>query len=244
LGSSVTDVAGKKLALYDAAGGGDFYGLGINSGVLQFHSASTVAEAPGMVLTSAGNVGIANTAPTNTLDVAGTTRVRTITPVTGATVVTPVYSDANGVLVKASPSAVYGGVTSNNSANIASGSTGTLVTGIVDGGMYKIVVAVGDACADFSIAELYVNNSSANNYFAINGLGGILSSGSTNKSPTFTQINRTTIAITWTGKVGCSGGDNASSFNYTLALPSAGTINVTNNGNITKSYSITLTRIY
>jgi len=57
IGNSLTDVAGKKLALYNS-GGTDFYGLGINSGVLQFHAASTVAETPGMVLTSGGNVGI------------------------------------------------------------------------------------------------------------------------------------------------------------------------------------------
>lgn len=236
LGTSITDVVGKKLAVYNATDGTDFYGLGISGGVLQFHAASTVAEAPGMVLTGGGNVGIgaAANAPTNTLDVAGTTRVRTITPVTGATVVTPVYSDATGVLVKASPSATYGGVTSST-VNVASGATGTLMTGIIDGGIYKAVVSVGDACANTGIAEFLIINISSNTNYAIKGSDGLLSRVPT-KAPTFTETNQTTTAVTWTNKPGCAGGDNPTSFNYTLVMPSAGTINVTNNGNITKGY--------
>jgi hypothetical protein len=57
-GSSLTDNAGKKLAVYNNVGGTDFYGLGISSGVLQFHAASTPDETAGMVLTGNGNVGI------------------------------------------------------------------------------------------------------------------------------------------------------------------------------------------
>ncbi|MET3535043.1 hypothetical protein [Chryseobacterium limigenitum] len=190
-----------------------------------------------------GSVGIGNnTAPTNTLDVNGTTRVRTITAVAGTTVVTPVYSDANGVLVKTSPSATYGG-TSSSSVNLASGATGALISGLVDGGIYKILVTTADACGDNAIAEYYITSVSANSYFSINGLGGLLASGTTNKSPAFAQTSRNVIATTWTGKVGCSGGDNSTSLNYTLTVPAAGSINITNNGNITKGYSVVATRI-
>ena len=64
-GNSTTDVTGKKLAVYNAADGSDFYGLGINSGTLQFHAASTKTEAPGMILNSAGNVGIGTDVPSS-----------------------------------------------------------------------------------------------------------------------------------------------------------------------------------
>ncbi|MDR6403962.1 MULTISPECIES: chitin-binding domain-containing protein [Chryseobacterium] len=62
-GSTSTENVGKKLAVYNNTAGTDFYGLGISSGLLQFHAASTPDEAPGMVLTGNGNVGIGTTAP-------------------------------------------------------------------------------------------------------------------------------------------------------------------------------------
>ena len=188
-----------------------------------------------------GNTGIGTNAPSNTLDVNGTARVRTMSQVSGGTVVTPVYADANGVLVKASPAITYGGITSNT-VNVASGATGTLITGLVDGGIYKVFVSVGDACANIAIAEYLVINNSANFNFSIKGSDGLLSRVAT-KAPTFTETNQTTTTVTWTNKPGCAGGDNSTSFNYTLTMPSAGSINVTNNGNITKGYNISVTRV-
>lgn len=61
--ADITSPLGKKLALFNNAAGTDFYGLGINTGFLQFHASSTPTEAPGMVLSNSGNVGIGNTAP-------------------------------------------------------------------------------------------------------------------------------------------------------------------------------------
>lgn len=195
------------------------------------------------ISTVGGSVGIGNNgAPTNTLDVNGTTRVRSMTSVAGATVVTPVYSDANGVLVKTSPAATYGG-TSSNTVSVASNATGVLISGLVDGAIYKVMVITGDACGDTAIADFYLASVSGNSFFAINGLGGLLASGTTNKSPAFAQTGRAVIATTWTGKVGCSAGDNSTSLNYTLTVPGAGSINITNNGNITKSYSVMATRV-
>lgn len=56
-GANQTDVNGKKFAIYNG-GNADFYGLGISPGILQFHAASTATEAPGMVLSGYGYLGI------------------------------------------------------------------------------------------------------------------------------------------------------------------------------------------
>ena len=237
LGTSITDVAGKKLAVYNAPDGTDFYGLGISPGFLQFHSASTAAEAPGMVLTSSGNVGIANIAPSNTLDVAGTTRVRTINAIAENTVTTPVYVDANGVLVKMNPT-TFGTVISSTSSALASGATGTLITGLVQGAVYKAVVTVYNGCTDLAIADYYIYNGA---YPSIGGQGGVVGTGGT--APTFTRIDRLTTKTTWTSVSGCQDGSSTNGFDYTISISTGGTVNITNNGNVTKSYKIVLTRM-
>lgn len=203
----------------------------------------TIAEqANDVVVTSTGRVGIGTTLPTEMLDIVGRGRVRTMDMVAGTNAVTPVYSDSNGVLVKASPSAAYGAVLSSFAGNVASGATATLITGIPDGSFYKAVVIVGDGCGNATVAEYYVINSSASSLFSINGLGGNQGSGNTDKSPKFTQISRYTITTAWTDVVGCADGGNPTALNYTLTMPAVGTINVINNGNVTRGYQIVLTR--
>jgi hypothetical protein len=193
-------------------------------------------------ITSSGNVGIGTSSPTELLDVAGHTRVRTMDLVAGTNAVTPVYNDSNGVLVKASPSAVFGAVISSVANNVASSATTPLITGLVDGGSYKAVVMVGDACGDVAVAEYYVINYSASGFYSINGLGGSTGSGNTAKSPTFNQISRYSIMTTWADISGCADGGNPTGLNYTLTMPSTGTINITNNGNVMRGYRIILTR--
>ncbi|GAA5084806.1 hypothetical protein GCM10023210_05010 [Chryseobacterium ginsengisoli] len=69
-GANQTDVNGKKFAIYNG-GNADFYGLGISAGILQFHAASTPDEAPGMVLSGYGylGVGLMGTDPTHRLHI-------------------------------------------------------------------------------------------------------------------------------------------------------------------------------
>ena len=316
--ASLTAAAGKKLALFNNSAGSDFYGLGVNTGYLQFHAGAAPTAAPGMVLTTGGNIGVGTTdapeqrltvvdagnsnsvngiasflaqnltqgvgigwsgissigsipnvnlnlnskgtgniimqssgttgnvgigvVPTAKLDINGTARIRNIDIATGPTLITPVYADGNGVLNKAVNS-TYGTVI-NNSISVTSGATGTLITGLVDGATYKAVVMTRDACLYTILAEYYVTNTSFNSNFSIKGIDGILSTGTTSKGPTFTEINRVTTATVWTGKTACADGGNGGSFNYTLTMPSAGTINITNNGNVNRGYQIILTRLY
>lgn len=71
IGSSITDPAGKKLAVFNSASGANFYGLGISGSTLQFHAGSGPNGAPFMVLLSNSNVGIGTNTPAYKLDVAG-----------------------------------------------------------------------------------------------------------------------------------------------------------------------------
>ena len=94
IGSSPSDVAAKKLSLYNDASGNDFYGFGISASQMHLYTNSTTGAAPKMTFNSNGNVGIGTTAPTALLDVNGSTRLRGLTG-TGSRVVT---TDANGNL--------------------------------------------------------------------------------------------------------------------------------------------------
>lgn len=219
--------------------------MGINPNFNGNNGAFIISRVPGgsdftMDLTT-GNIGVATNIPTNTLDVAGSARVRTLDVATGSTIITPVYTDTNGVLNKA-VSNVYGTVI-NNTVNIASGATTTLITGIADGGIYRAVVSVSNSCGRVAVADYYVTNNNFNSAFSIKGINGLLNTDTTDKGPTFTEVNRNTTSVIWSGIPNCVGGTNTA-FSYTLTMPSSGTINLTNNGNVSLDYRIVLTRIF
>lgn len=167
----------RKIVMYETANNDQqFYGFGVDPGILRYQAdvtttdhvfyagASTTTSNELMRIKGTGNVGIGTNAPTSLLDVNGNTRVRTINPAAGTTIVTPVYADPTGVLVKASPSVTYGGVVSG-SVTVGSGATAALVTGMLDGGVYKTFVTVGDGCAYVTYAEYIAANNSFNGNF-------------------------------------------------------------------------------
>ncbi|MEY8759758.1 hypothetical protein [Chryseobacterium tongliaoense] len=197
----------------------------------------------GSIFAQTGNVGIGTPAPDNKLDVNGDAKVRVMSAVPLNTYITPVLSDINGVLVKNNP--VYLGTTVHTvSPTLTPGSTSNLITGLPQG-IYKAIVYVANACGAVGTAEYYIGNTPLNNGLTINLLGGMLNRG-TNQSPTVTRVGATpasTLNTTWTGLVNCAGGD-ATAFNYTLSISSVGNIEITNNGNIDRTYDIVLTRIY
>ncbi|MFP3591964.1 hypothetical protein [Chryseobacterium sp. SIMBA_038] len=67
--ASVTDAAGKKLAVYNSAAGTSFYGLGISSNTLQMHAGSSQDAAPAMALTRSGYLGLGTAVPTTKLEI-------------------------------------------------------------------------------------------------------------------------------------------------------------------------------
>jgi len=219
--------------------------MGINPNINGNNGLFVISRTPGatdfVMDLSSGNIGIANNVPTNTLDVAGSTRIRTMDIAAGATIVTPVYSDANGVLNKAVTN-VYGTVI-NNTVNVTAGATGTLITGIPNAGVYKAVISVGNACARTAVAEYYVTSNAFNSAFSIKGIDGLLNTDTTSKGPVFTEVSRTATSVVWSGVPNCAGG-TGSAFSYTLTMPSADVINITNNGDATLDYRIILTRFF
>ncbi|MCC3216566.1 hypothetical protein LIV57_14965 [Chryseobacterium sp. X308] len=220
--------------------------LGINPNFNGNNGVFIISRIPGgsdwaMDLTL-GNIGVATNTPTNTLDVAGSTRVRTMDVAAGATLITPVYSDANGVLNKAVDN-IYGTVI-NNTVTIAPGATNTLIAGLAYNAVYKAVVNVSNTCGRIGIAEYYVTNNAINNSFSIKGMDGILNTDTTDKAPAFTEVNRYTTSVVWSGIPNCAAGGTNIAFNYTLTMPAAGTIDLTNNGDASLQYKVILTRLF
>ncbi|MCS3530798.1 hypothetical protein [Chryseobacterium sp. JUb7] len=189
-----------------------------------------------------GDVGIGTNTPTTKLDVNGSGRIRTLNIAPGATVVTPVYSDTDGVLNKA-VSGVYGTVI-NNTVTVASGATSTLINNIPNNSAYKAVVSVGNSCGRFAMADYYITNIVLNNSYAIKGVDGLVNIDTTAKGPAFNEVNRNTTSVTWSSLPPCAGGGAGTAFNYTLTMPSAGTLNLINNGDTSLEYKVILTRLF
>ncbi|WP_051289337.1 hypothetical protein [Chryseobacterium daeguense] len=187
-------------------------------------------------ITTGGNVGVNTSTPTNTFDVNGTARVRTINQISQGTLITPVYVDSNGVLVKANPSNINQIVT--NSVKVSPGATGTLVSGLPIGAMYRVAVTIYDGCTNAGMAEYYVAMS-ATGLKSVNSIGGMLvNSGS---SPNFSRVSENTIQTTWPNYALCQGG-STTNFNYTIIV-GGGDISIKNDGTITNQYNVVVTRM-
>jgi hypothetical protein len=184
-------------------------------------------------------VGVGTTAPTATLDVVGAARLRSIPSTTSNTTITPIYSDANGNLVKAAAASFQAVI--NNSVNATSGTTTGLLTGLPDNSIYKVTVMTNTTCGQKMVTEFYVINESFNNKNGIKGIDGFAAV-SSSKRPVFTEVDDRTTQVTWSGVGSClsSGG---TLLDFTLNIPSSGTINIINNGNTSMDYQIAATRI-
>ncbi|CAI8800604.1 hypothetical protein [Chryseobacterium sp. IT-36CA2] len=190
-----------------------------------------------------GKVGIGTTTPTNTLDVNGTTRIRTINQASAGTVTSPIYVDPTGVIVKSSVSSTSGQRISA-SITLASGATGSVITGLAQGAYRCTVLIPPTLCGDMATVDFLIHYSTQNNWFAISGQNGLISSPTTgNGLPAITRTGRNTAAVVWSGVIGCADGGNTNALNYTITTPSMGAISITNNGNVSRNYTVIVTRI-
>ncbi|MGE8536733.1 hypothetical protein [Chryseobacterium sp. JV274] len=198
---------------------------------------STAQQANDFTVTPAGTVGIGVTVPTNTLDVNGTARIRTINSASSGTVLSSVYVDATGVVMKQAGSTT--GEVRSNSGSIGAGVNAAYLTGIPNG-LYRLTITTVNGCDDATTVNYLVHSYGSNSYYGLKGINGFLTS--TFGSPTYAQTARNTVAVTWPGLGGCGDGGNATAFNYTVTMPAAGQINIINNGNVARNYKVTLTR--
>lgn len=199
---------------------------------------SAAQQANDFVVTSTGNAGIGTTAPTNTLDVNGTARIRTANQGVGTTVLSPLYANNTGVVVK---SANYGDVRSAT-VTVASGATGAFITVAANTGLYKAVVTTANGCSLYASAEFFISSNAGNNYYGLAGIDGLVVTA--NNKPTFTQTAITSVGVTWTGVPACAAdGSDSTALNYTLTTPSGGVVNIVNNSNVSRTYTITLTQL-
>ncbi|MCF0054718.1 tail fiber domain-containing protein [Dyadobacter sp. CY356] len=139
VGANATAVAGKKLAVFQTPAGDDFYGLGINPGVLQFHAASLADEAPAMVLTGAGKLGVGTTAPISRFHVNETND-----PVFGSTIAAFGRPDNKLFFLEISATlGAYNGLVKQGDAHLIFSPDGDPYTNMADAGLVIAPWAAG-----------------------------------------------------------------------------------------------------
>jgi len=211
---------------------------------------SAVQQANDFAFTSIGNAGIGTTAPTNTLDVNGIARIRTINqaPTGGVVVASLVYADPTGVMVKApqGASASYGSIRTVTVTAPGAFSSTNIFSGISPG-TYKVIVTTSNSCGDVATAEYLLTTNGLGSFPGIIGLYGLVSSGSTNTRPTFTMIGLGgTMDTHWPGMASCTADGGNGGFDYQLAASSGGYIVLTQDstaGSIPRTFKAILTKI-
>lgn len=210
---------------------------------------STLQQVNDFAITSSGNVGIGTIVPTNSLDVNGITKIRTITQAPmGGGAVSPVYADPTGVMVRAPQgvSVSYGSVrTTTLTVTSSSIFPATVFSGITDG-VYKLIIITSNNCGDVATAEFVLTTHGNGNYPGATGMYGLVGSGSTNNRPTFTKLGFNDVIVKWPGMVSCSADEGTTGFDYQAAVTSDGYIiiaKMSSNASAPRTYKVILTKI-
>ncbi|WP_027379020.1 hypothetical protein [Chryseobacterium daeguense] len=198
-----------------------------------------------MRVQAGGNVGIATAAPTATLDVNGTERVRSLPATTASTFTKPVMADNSGNL----GSTFFTNdrsLAAANSPSIAAGARVAVMTGIPNAAIYKATITVFDGCTNLGFAEFYIRTAGNVSRTSLQGYGGFLG-GNGNTGPSFTETQLTS-KVTFPDYPGgsCGDSDGGTAFNFTADIDTSipHTLYITNDGNsIARSYVIRLERV-
>jgi len=197
---------------------------------------SATQQSNDFLVSSLGNVGIGMTTPQRKLDIDAMNESLRI-----SNLIRQVPTDFDILLRDAST----GDITrqkysySVNSTSILSGATGTITipTGInIPNGM--MILRAGNACGRTMIS-IFVQSDMALGY---------LNSVARDKVGTATYSaavpgSSAGWAVKFANVIGCSDGGNATQFDYTLVKTAANTYTITNNGNVARTYTLTIFRL-
>ncbi|KFF23999.1 hypothetical protein [Chryseobacterium vrystaatense] len=188
------------------------------------------------IITASGNVGIGNTAPQRKLDAdagAQSLRIQNLIRQVPADHDILIRSEASGDVTTAKYS--Y----SINSASIAAGAAGTVTipsTINIPAGM--LIVRSGNACGRTMISTYMYSDMSLGYLSAVarDKVGVVTSSaGGAGTSSGW--------GVKFANVLGCADGGGATQFDYTIVKTGGSTYTITNNGNIARTYTLTVFRL-
>lgn len=118
----------------------------------------------------------------------------------------------------------------------------------IDYGIYKLIIITDNSCGDVATAEFLIHIKPVPNLAGVYGMYGLVSSGSTNNRPTFTQTSSLStgdLDVRWPGMATCSADAGISGFDYRVSAGNGGYIMMTKLSNVspTRTYKAILTKI-
>lgn len=199
-------------------------------------SPSATQQRNDFITTSAGNVGIGKTNPQRKLDIEADNQ-----PLNIQNLLHQIPADHN-ILVR---DEITGDVVSAkysysvNSASIPAGSSSTVtIPSTINIPTGMLIIRAGNACGRTMISTYIYSDMSLGHQSSVarDKMGVITSSpGGAGASVSW--------GVKFPNVLGCGDGGNATQFDYTLVKTASNTYTITNNGNIAKSYVVTVFRL-
>lgn len=186
------------------------------------------------------NIGINTSEPTETLDINGTVRIRAIDIKNSNESYDILVKDNNGVIKKVSKKDLE--IKKETiTIKLEVGETAT-ITNTLQYNVANIIVTAGNSCGRTMIANFQTNLSALVyiNAIARDKIGEIEIIPIPSSASGDTSVG---YKVKFPGVTACADGGNSTAFNFTFEKKGKYTYNITNNGNIAKSYTIILQKI-